>query len=65
MISIKTSRILSLQDVLYLSGLSRATIYRQIARGKFPRPVRYGPRRKVWRRLEVDAWLRNPEGDGA
>ncbi|MBL9070509.1 MAG: AlpA family phage regulatory protein [Sphingopyxis sp.] len=59
--SISIGSILNLHDVVYLSSLSRSTIYRQIALGKFPKPVRFGQRRKGWRRLEVEKWLRDPE----
>ncbi len=38
-------------------GLSRATLYRMIARGTFPRPVRLSERATGWRTDEVDEWL--------
>ena len=38
-------------------GLSRATLYRMIARGAFPRPVRLSERATGWRTDEVDEWL--------
>ena len=53
---------LTLQEVIDNSGLSRATIYRAMARGKFPRPVPCGKRRKKWRQSDIETWLRNPEG---
>jgi predicted DNA-binding transcriptional regulator AlpA len=40
---------------------SRAHLYRVIAAGRFPRPVSTGPGlydRKLWRRRDVEAWLR-------
>ena len=54
--------ILNLQDVIYRSGLSRATIYRKIACGTFPKPVCCGGRRKGWRKADFEQWFRNPEG---
>lgn len=39
-----------------LSGLSRATIYRLIKAGKFPRPLSIGPGAVRWRQSEVIAW---------
>ena len=39
-----------------LSGLSRATIYRLIKAGKFPRPVSIGTGVVRWRQTDVIAW---------
>lgn len=39
-----------------LSGLSRATIYRLIKAGKFPRPLSIGPGSVRWRQSDVVAW---------
>jgi prophage regulatory protein len=39
-----------------LSGLSRATIYRLIKSGKFPRPVSIGTGSVRWRQSDVIAW---------
>ena len=39
-----------------LSGLSRATIYRLIKSGKFPRPLSIGTGAVRWRQSEVLAW---------
>lgn len=39
-----------------MSGLSRATIYRLISAGKFPRPLSIGTGSVRWRQSEVIAW---------
>ena len=39
-----------------LSGLSRATIYRLIKSGKFPRPLSLGTGSVRWRQSDVIAW---------
>ena len=39
-----------------MSGLSRATIYRLIKSGKFPRPLAIGTGAVRWRQSEVIAW---------
>ena len=39
-----------------MSGLSRATIYRLIKAGKFPRPVPIGTGSVRWRQSDVIAW---------
>jgi prophage regulatory protein len=44
------------RDVEKLSGLSRATIYRLIKSGKFPRPLSIGTGSVRWRQSDVVAW---------
>jgi len=45
------------QDVEAVTGLSRATIYREIAKGRFPKQVRIAPGRVAWRRTDIEEWL--------
>jgi prophage regulatory protein len=37
--------------------LSRSEIYRRIALGDFPAPVKLGPRASAWHTAEIDAWI--------
>ena len=46
-----------LPAVCEVTGLSKATIYRLLARGEFPERVKLSPRCVGWRVAEVDAWL--------
>ncbi len=46
-----------LPAVLKVTGLSKATIYRLLERGEFPRRVRLSQRCVGWRVADVDAWL--------
>ncbi len=46
-----------LPAVCEVTGLSKATIYRLLARGEFPARVKLSPRCVGWRVAEVDAWL--------
>lgn len=39
-----------------MSGLSRATIYRLIKVGKFPRPLSVGTGSVRWRQSDIIAW---------
>lgn len=39
-----------------LSGLSRATIYRLMKAGKFPRPLSIGTGAVRWRQSDIVAW---------
>jgi prophage regulatory protein len=53
-------RILRLNAVLDRTGLSRATLYRKIQDGTFPRQVRIAARCTGWRESAVNEWMRNP-----
>jgi len=50
-------RLLRLPVVLRVTSLSRATIYRMIAKKQFPRPCRIGERAVAWRQIDIDAWV--------
>ncbi len=50
-------RILRRPKVSERTGKSRSTIYAEMAEGKFPRPVRIGPRAVGWVESEIDAYL--------
>jgi prophage regulatory protein len=49
------------------TGLGRAQIYENMARGTFPRPVRIGERAVAWVEAEIDEWqkARVAERDGS
>jgi prophage regulatory protein len=49
--------ILRLPDVCKVTGLARSTVYRDTARGSFPRPVQLGPGSVGWLESEVQAWI--------
>lgn len=52
-------------DVVRITGLSRATVYRRIAEGRFPPPVHLGGRACGWRAAALQAWVDDPEGYAA
>lgn len=39
------------------TGLGRSEIYRRIANGTFPAPIKLGERASAWSAAEVDAWI--------
>lgn len=49
--------VLDISGVMEMTTLSQSTIYTLAKRGEFPKQVRIGPNRVVWRRSEVVAWL--------
>ncbi|MBK1679925.1 hypothetical protein CKO20_06005 [Rhodocyclus tenuis] len=46
-----------LRAVTQFTSLSRATVYRRMKEGSFPKPIKIGPNRVVWRFEDLDAWL--------
>jgi prophage regulatory protein len=52
-----TTKILRLSSVIELTGLSRSSIYSQIAQGSFPRRVSIGLRAFGWREVDIQTWL--------
>lgn len=54
-----------LPSVQALTGLSRSTIYRLMAEGKFPTQIKLGERAIGWRREALEAWLESrPTSNG-
>jgi prophage regulatory protein len=47
-----------LPAVLATTGLGRSTIYRLVADGSFPSPVKLGPRAIAWRWADIERWGR-------
>ncbi|WCE03175.1 AlpA family phage regulatory protein [Pseudoxanthomonas sp. JBR18] len=48
--------LLPVTQVAHRVGLSRATIYRQVAAKTFPAPIKVGDR-SLWVSREIDAWI--------
>lgn len=51
-----------LRDVMRITALSRSTIYRRIAEGRFPAPVHLGGRASAWQCASLQLWIDSPEG---
>jgi prophage regulatory protein len=51
---------LRIGTVLIRTGLSRATLYRMMAAGTFPRQVKLGARGMGWRTSDIDRWIADP-----
>jgi prophage regulatory protein len=49
---------LSPSEVVRLTGLSKSTIKRRVADGRFPKPLKLSPRRIGWQAIEVKAWIK-------
>lgn len=49
-------------DVVRITALSRATVYRRIAEGRFPPPVHLGGRACGWPPSALQRWIDDPQG---
>lgn len=49
--------LLRLPEVKARTGLSRSEIYRRIAIGTFPAPIKIGRRASAWSSIEIDRWI--------
>jgi prophage regulatory protein len=58
--SLHPQALLRLDVVCNLVGISRSTIYRRVAEGSFPRPIRISERSVRWRLENLEEWIRNP-----
>ena len=50
-------QVLRIEDVSRKSGCGRGLIYKQIAAGTFPRPLKIGPQAVGWLESEIDQWI--------
>jgi len=51
------SPLLRLPKVIRITGLGRSTIYRLVATGAFPAPVKLSERAVAWVFSEVERWI--------
>ena len=51
--------LLRISDVCQSVGLSKATIYKQISEGRFPRTVHISTRAVAWHRDDIQSWVEN------
>ena len=50
-------RLLRRRDVERITGMSRASIYRLMQDGDFPRPVKIGSTAVRWKQSDIVAWI--------
>ena len=54
--ALNAQRLIRLAEVTTMLGVGRSTIYKHVAEGKFPAPVKVGYRSVRWKLSEVLAW---------
>ncbi|MEP1200751.1 helix-turn-helix transcriptional regulator [Tateyamaria sp.] len=50
-------KILRRDQVLEITGLAKSTLYRMVQEGRFPAPVKMGPRISGWRMSAIQQWI--------
>ncbi len=50
-------RLIKIKEVIKMTSLSRATIYKYMADGSFPKPVSLGAKAVAWVEDEVENWI--------
>ncbi|MCG6202329.1 helix-turn-helix transcriptional regulator [Psychromonas antarctica] len=50
-------KFIKLKEVMVMTGLARATVYKHIANNKFPKSVSLGERAVAWIESEVEEWM--------
>ncbi|TAI63421.1 AlpA family transcriptional regulator [Bradyrhizobium sp. Leo170] len=61
---IESDRIVRIQEVVKITGLSRRSIYRAMVAGIFPKQVDVGMRAAAWMLSDVQAWLSSRQTAG-
>ena len=59
--ALEENQIIRRDKVSQVTGLARATIYKKVADGSFPPPIRLGARAVGWRKPDIVAWLQSPD----
>ena len=60
-IELDSERIVRMEELLRRLQISRATVYRWLDEGRFPRPVRLGERTIGWKESSLAGWLADRE----
>jgi prophage regulatory protein len=51
-------KLIKLKQVMECTGLARSTVYKFMAEGQFPKPVKLGVRMVAWVETEIQEWVR-------
>ena len=58
-------RLLRLKEVLARLSISRSSFLEGCRTGRFPQPIKIGPRTTVWKAEDIDAFIENLGKQGA
>lgn len=52
-------RLINLKEIVKITSLSKATVYRYIEAGSFPKNIKIGDRRVAWKENDILEWMAN------
>ena len=55
------NRCVRIRQVCEMTGMSRASVYRKIVEGTFPKPFKLGASMSAWRVATIEAWIAERE----
>lgn len=55
-------KVVNLQELIAILGISKSTLYRLIDAGSFPKPFKLGVRLNAWRVETIETWLMTKGG---
>ena len=55
------NRCVRIRRVCEMTGMSRASVYRKITEGTFPKPFKLGESMSAWRVATIEAWIAERE----
>ena len=55
------NRCVRIRQVCEMTGMSRASVYRKITEGTFPKPFKLGESMSAWRVATIEAWIAERE----
>ena len=53
----KPGNLMRVPQVLKRVGFGKSTLWAWVASGRFPAPIKLGPRMSVWREEDIDAFI--------
>lgn len=53
----QTLRLIRRKEVQAKTGFGASSIYAEMAKGNFPKPIQISERRVAWLESEIDAWI--------
>lgn len=59
-----TERLVRIQNVMYLTGLAKSTIWLFVKKGKLPSPIKLSHRVTVWKESEILNYLDSLSKEG-
>lgn len=51
------NKLIKLNDLIKITGLSRSSIYLKISQGFIPKPIKIGEKSSRWLESDIDEWI--------